>query len=83
MIKIEQINQEIKALPEEAQLLLIDFIQVLKSRYSQTETENINNSSVQEKAKAFREWAESHKNKNFPHLSDEDISRDSIYGERG
>jgi hypothetical protein len=55
MIKIEQINQEINALPEEAQLLLIDFIQVLKNRYSQTGTENINNSSGREKAKAFRE----------------------------
>jgi hypothetical protein len=39
MIKIEQINQEINALPEEAQLLLIDFTQVLKKRYSQTEIE--------------------------------------------
>jgi hypothetical protein len=81
MIKIEQINQEIEALPEEAQLLLIDFLQILKNRYSQTE--NINNSSGQEKAKAFRKWVQSHQNKNFPHLSDEDISRESIYGERG
>lgn len=32
--------------------------------------------------KAFEEWAESHRNKNFPQLSDEDISRESIYGER-
>lgn len=83
MIKIEQINQEINALPEEAQLLLIDFIQLLKRRYSQSETKNINNYSGQEKAKAFREWVQSHKNKNFPHLSDEDISRESIYGEKG
>ena len=31
-----------------------------------------------EKAKAFREWAESHR-RNLPSLSDEAISRESIY----
>lgn len=36
----------------------------------------------QERAKAYREWAESH-GKNSPMLSDEAISRESIYGERG
>ncbi|MGL5192089.1 MAG: hypothetical protein ACRC8Y_00605 [Chroococcales cyanobacterium] len=35
-----------------------------------------------ERAKAFREWAESHP-RNQPYLSDEAISRESIYGERG
>lgn len=33
--------------------------------------------------KAFEEWAESHRDNNFPQLSDQDISRESIYGERG
>lgn len=33
MIKIEQIQQDIDNLPEEAQLLLIDFIELLKKRY--------------------------------------------------
>ena len=33
MTKIEQLNQEIQELPEEAQELLIDFIQILKRRY--------------------------------------------------
>ncbi|EAW33654.1 hypothetical protein [Lyngbya sp. PCC 8106] len=36
----------------------------------------------EERAKAFREWAESHPG-NSPSLSDEAISRESIYGERG
>ncbi|MGK7932054.1 MAG: hypothetical protein AB4041_11560 [Microcystaceae cyanobacterium] len=36
----------------------------------------------QERAKAYREWAESH-SQNSPLLSDEAISRESIYGERG
>lgn len=37
----------------------------------------------QERAQAFVEWAESHRGKHHPSLSDEDISRESIYGERG
>lgn len=36
----------------------------------------------EEKAKAFRQWAESHVSES-PVLSDEAISRESIYGERG
>jgi hypothetical protein len=36
----------------------------------------------QERAKAYREWAESHSH-DSPILSDEAISRESIYGERG
>lgn len=32
---------------------------------------------------AFKEWVNSHRGLNFPTLSDEDISRESIYGERG
>ena len=41
MIKIEQIQKEINDLPEEAQLLLIDFIGLLKKRYSSSDTDNI------------------------------------------
>lgn len=33
--------------------------------------------------KAFEEWAESHRHKNFPQLSDKDISRERIYEKRG
>ncbi|NJK51254.1 hypothetical protein HC931_26970 [Candidatus Gracilibacteria bacterium] len=35
------------------------------------------------RAQAFREWVESHRGMNLPNLSDEAISRESIYGERG
>ncbi|MGH9917054.1 MAG: hypothetical protein ACRD63_17415 [Pyrinomonadaceae bacterium] len=38
--------------------------------------------SPQEKARLWREWAASH-NHDTPLLSDEAISRESIYGERG
>lgn len=34
MINLEKIQQDIKDLPEEAQTLLIDFIELLKTRYS-------------------------------------------------
>ena len=84
MIKMEQIEKDIKGLPEEAQVLLLDFIQLLRKRYSYSQ---LYIKSVAEfphqKAKQFREWAESHKHKQFPILSDKDISRESIYGERG
>ena len=39
-------------------------------------------STPQERAKAFRAWAESHSH-NTPLLSDDAISRESFYGERG
>ncbi|OCQ92627.1 hypothetical protein BCD64_07670 [Nostoc sp. MBR 210] len=35
----------------------------------------------QEWIAAFQEWVESHRELNLPTLSDEDISRESIYGE--
>jgi protein-arginine kinase len=38
--------------------------------------------SSEEKAKVFQEWANSHR-LNTPILSDEAISRESIYGDRG
>lgn len=41
MINIETIQEDIDNLPEEAQLLLIDFIQLLKKRYLQLNIDNI------------------------------------------
>ena len=35
MTKIEQLQKEIKELPEEMQELLVDFIQILKKRYQE------------------------------------------------
>jgi hypothetical protein len=40
VIKFEEIYRDIDNLPEEAQTLLLDFIQLLKKRYPQTELEN-------------------------------------------
>ncbi|MBD2199614.1 hypothetical protein H6G08_28445 [Calothrix anomala FACHB-343] len=36
----------------------------------------------QEWIAAFQKWVESHQDMNLPTLNDEDISRESIYGER-
>ncbi len=39
--------------------------------------------TLQEWVAAFQEWVESHRGLNLPTLSDEAISRESIYGHRG
>jgi hypothetical protein len=42
MTDLNTIQQDIKDLPEEAKVLLVDFIQILKKRYPQTQqTENL------------------------------------------
>ncbi|MEH1869030.1 MAG: DUF2281 domain-containing protein [Nostoc sp.] len=40
LIKFEEIYRDIDTLPEEAQILLLDFIQLLKKRYPQSESKN-------------------------------------------
>jgi uncharacterized protein YfbU (UPF0304 family) len=40
MINLEQIERDINELPEEAQTLLIDFIELLKKRYSLSATQD-------------------------------------------
>lgn len=53
MTKIEQLNREIQALPEEAQDLLIDFIQILKKRYREAPVEPEERTSFLEDAAEF------------------------------
>lgn len=38
---------------------------------------------LNQRSRAFGEWVESHRGMNLPTLSDEAISRETIYGERG
>jgi hypothetical protein len=67
--------------PEERSLLE----EKLKATQAQTEGQErpfYETATPKERAKAFREWAESHP-RNSPSLSDEAISRESIYAERG
>ena len=40
MSELEQIYQDIKTLPEEAKIILLDFIKLLKKCYSKSEPEN-------------------------------------------
>ena len=47
-----------------------------------TESEGSNGLSSQERVRLLRDWASSHST-NTPLLSDDAISRESIYGERG
>ena len=48
-----------------------------------TERHFYETATPQEWVAAFTEWVESHQELNLPSLSDEAISRSSIYGERG
>jgi len=41
MINLEQIQQDVSNLPEEAQMLVTDFIESLKKRYSLMQTQEI------------------------------------------
>lgn len=76
---VESLAQIIESLnPDEKKLLevkLKDSLEAQKSLFYETAT-------PQERAKAYREWAESHP-LDSPMLSDEAISRESIYSERG
>ncbi|MCT7981973.1 hypothetical protein NG796_01555 [Laspinema sp. A4] len=81
---VESLAQVVQSLsPEERSL----FEEKLKAQQEQTSAEGkerpfYETATPVEWAKAFREWAESHP-RNQPYLSDEAISRESIYGERG
>ncbi|WP_347179064.1 DUF2281 domain-containing protein [Roseofilum casamattae] len=46
MLDLEQIQTDINELPEEAQTLLLDFIELLKKRYSIPEKRAINSGKV-------------------------------------
>jgi len=48
----------------------------------ETESERSNGLSSQERVRLLREWASGHRT-NTPLLSDDSISRESIYGGRG
>jgi DNA replication initiation complex subunit (GINS family) len=84
---LDSLAQIIESLTPEEQSLLQERINLIKesqkAQINSTERTFYETATPEERAKAFREWVESHRGLNFPHLSDEDISRESIYGERG
>lgn len=53
MTKIEELQQEIKELPEEMQELLIDFVQILKKRYQEVPVQSEESTSFLEDAAEF------------------------------
>jgi hypothetical protein len=76
---VESLAQIIQSLtPEEKRLL----DERMKLNSDNQERPFYETATKEEWIAAFREWAESHRN-NSPILSDEAISRESIYGERG
>ena len=81
---VESLAHVVQSLsPEERSLLE----EKLKAPQEQTSAEGkerpfYETATPAERAKAFREWAQSH-SRHQPSLSDEAISRESIYGDRG
>jgi len=54
IITSEQIQKDLENLPEDAQYLLIDFLEILKKRYSKTEPKS--NPSASEPEIAENDW---------------------------
>lgn len=82
---VDTLTQIIESLTPEEQTLLQERINLIKETQKEDSTDRpfYETATPQEWVKAFREWVESHRGRNFPTLSDEAISRESIYGERG
>lgn len=83
---IESIVNLIEILTEEEKAVLDQKLaenEAMKSEGKTKERHFQETATPEEWIKAFREWVESHRGRNYPPLSDEDISRESIYGERG
>ncbi|NEP39292.1 MAG: hypothetical protein F6K35_08520 [Okeania sp. SIO2H7] len=79
---VESLVQVVESLSSEERSLLEEKLKAIPSDTEGQERPFYESATPKERAKAFREWAESH-SRNSPSLSDEAISRESIYGERG
>jgi hypothetical protein len=81
---VESIIQIIESLtPEEKDLLKQKIHPILQLSEMPKSSHFQETASPQEWNHAFTEWIDSHKDLNLPSLSDEAISRESIYEERG
>ncbi|MDJ0578629.1 hypothetical protein [Crocosphaera sp.] len=81
---VDSITQIIECLtPEEKDLLKEKIKPILQDKHIKKPSHFQEKASPQEWNNAFQEWIDSHRNKNLPCLSDEAISRENIYGERG
>ena len=68
--------------PEEIQPYLDDLLNRLSRESSFNEKHFFNTATDDEWIASFSKWSQSHKSRNLPVLSDEAMSRDSIYSER-
>ena len=75
---VESLAQILQSLTPEEKKLLDEKIKLTSDIQTRPFYET---ATPEERAKAYREWAESHPHNN-PILSNEAISRESIYGER-
>ncbi|MEO0397653.1 MAG: hypothetical protein AAF243_16950 [Cyanobacteria bacterium P01_A01_bin.137] len=76
----EQIKQAVISWIGTDNAEIADLERVLSSRIENKA--KAQKASIQERLAAFHEWVESHRGQNFPSLSDEAISRESIYEDR-
>lgn len=80
---VESIAQMIGSLTPEEKALLKQKVQLTLSPNEEIPTKHFQAiSTPTEWISAFRQWTQSHKALNLPSLSDQAISRESIYGER-
>lgn len=79
---IESLVEVVRSLSPEERSLLEEKLKAASVELEGRERPFHETATSKEWAKAFREWAESHP-RNSPGLSDEAISRESIYAERG
>ncbi|MGL4498026.1 MAG: hypothetical protein ACRCU2_03100 [Planktothrix sp.] len=81
---VESLAQVVQSLSPEERSLLEEKLKAQPEQNSGSGKDRpfYETATPEEWVKAFREWAESHRG-DRPSLSDEAISRESIYGERG
>ncbi|MBC7526805.1 MAG: hypothetical protein H7308_04575 [Chthonomonadaceae bacterium] len=77
-----ELTLEEEKLVREAQNRGIDVEVQLRKALSDLSSEEIHE-TPEVWSKRFHAWIESHRGMDLPSLSDKDISRESIYGERG
>jgi hypothetical protein len=85
---LQKLIDSVDALSTEDQDFLIALVQQRRTEKRQTAMPHNNVEAFQtlkprQRMQAFQEWVESHRAMELPDLSDEAISRESIYGERG
>lgn len=86
----EEINEVVNSLskitsrsPEEIKPYLDELLSRLSREPSPHANHFFNTATDDEWIAAFREWSQSHSRKKLPVLSEEAMSRESIYDERG